>query len=1191
MSNNNNTFEKKISDEISLLFDPIFSAVQSESSLQDLFFKIGWDLDKIGDLPIAKIKEIFSRFVTHYNNIISSIDNPPASLTEFKELLKNISMLFETLSELPKIFDRTSIPYPPQWDQIAQDLISFLVINYLEEWHPVLYNTLVMLTVIRTSDDAPISNAVLESGKIIRAAQKRPILQLDQIAELLKRPINLFKKEYLPNGISNVSDAKSFSDKIFPRLATLLDSLGFSVVYGLKGYYGLDFGNDGNEIGSRMLTIFKRSDEGSSFGITLTISPEDQGNLGLVILPFGDLQFSQILDSWLFNFDLSSEIEGFAIGSDKPTLPSTLSDSGIKSTFSAIKLPSISNSEDPQPIILIGSSKSTRLEIRQLKVIGEISLNSSQQEYGLIIDIKSASLVVSAVDGDNFTKKIFSNEDLRIEFDLAIGWSNIRGLYFKGGTESEVRVPINKSFINGSVIVDSLYLSLIAGERKINIIVSTTVRLSLGPITAVVERIGLQTILSFPSSLGNLGPANVDLDFKLPDGLGIAINSQGVKGGGFIRRKEDQYAGVIDLDLRGFAVQAIAILDTNRDISFAFAIFATFEPAFQLGAGWKITKIGGFLGFNRTLSHKDIATGIQTGALDTVLFPANVIQNAPSIIDNFTRIFPSQNEQYLIGPAVRIAYGSPTFITGDVAVILEFPNPFQISLLGKITARIPFDDPIIEINLGILGSIDFTNGRAGFYGTLFNSRILNFTLSGDMAMAASWGAEKNFIFSIGGFHPRFTPPSNFPPFGAPPLRRLTVSFSNNVILQSYIALTSNTFQIGARIDARFSSGKAQISGFLGFDALIQFSPLYYIVDIAGEFVAKYKKYTLASIRFACSLEGPNPHRIKGKAVFSILWWDISVDVDARFGSEKPPIVSKIDPLPLLVDALQQNESWKANFPEWANLGVTLTESSKEITTTGDDNNNENNLLILHPLGTLTVSQKVVPLNHTLTKFGAADPIGHVRFEMTGGTIGTSNVSALPYVRDYFAPAQFSKYSNAESLSLKSFDQMDSGVQFNLSDELEIDYGDAIIPKVMEFETQVIIGKDEPLLKRENSPATNTESEVFQIASNAYQASIKNNKKIRYNMKKQPYRISLREEKSVIVDKGLSRLEKILDDIDNTIISPDSKNKLKIEFGIEYNEATAINKLYDLLNIFYEKHSNLYEKYKDELRIVSLFEVV
>ena len=223
------------------------------------------------------------------------------------------------------------------------------------------------------------------------------------------------------------------------------------------------------------------------------------------------------------------------------------------------------------------------------------------------------------------------------------------------------------------------------------------------------------------------------------------------------------------------------------------------------------------------------------------MFPDNVIRDAPSVIANFETVFPVLNGQNIFGPAIQIAYGTPSLITGDIAVILEFPNPFLLSILGKVTSKLPHkDNPMIQINVGILGALDLVNGKAEVYGSLYDSKILDFALSGDMAMAASWGSEKNFIFSIGGFNPRFDPPSNFPPFNAPPLKRLNLAFSSYVSFECYLALTSNTLQIGARVDALFKKGGATISGFVGFDALVQFNPLYYVIDVAAGFSVKFK---------------------------------------------------------------------------------------------------------------------------------------------------------------------------------------------------------------------------------------------------------------------------------------------------------------------------------------------------------------
>ena len=421
-----------------------------------------------------------------------------------------------------------------------------------------------------------------------------------------------------------------------------------------------------------------------------------------------------------------------------------------------------------------------------------------------------------------------------------------------------------------------------------------------------------------------------------------------------------------------------------------------------------------------------------------------------------------------------------------------------------------------------------------------DSKILDFTLSGDMAMAASWGADKNFIFSIGGFNPRFNPPANFPPFNAPPLKRLNVALSSHINLGCYLALTSNTLQFGARIDALFKKSGAIIKGFLGFDALVQFDPLYYIVDVAAGLSVNFKGASLC-LTFSGFIEGPNPHRIKGSVTISILWWDISVDVDETFGEQKPELIVNVDPWPVLQEALEQNDSWMTEHPTWEVMGVVTKESSGLLQQQHHEGGQ-----ILHPLGSLKVSQKVVPLNHTLTKFGSSDPKDNFRFEIVSLKLNNISPSSLVTTQDYFAPAQFTEYDNSEKLNLKSYDLMDSGVFFT-STENEVLFT-KVSHKDIIYETKLLenISNKENIrrtkIKESFSPDT-VLSQTFLLASAAYQNSLSNNNKLKYELKHRARESLLVNEKFVIVDE-------------------DEKMAEVQEFEGKLSQSVAINRLRD-----------------------------
>ena len=67
-------------------------------------------------------------------------------------------------------------------------------------------------------------------------------------------------------------------------------------------------------------------------------------------------------------------------------------------------------------------------------------------------------------------------------------------------------------------------------------------------------------------------------------------------------------------------------------------------------------------------------------------------------------------------------------------------------ILGVIRGILPDErTTILKLQVNFLGVIDFEQGRFSFDASLFDSKLLSFTLSGDMAMRLYWGANANFL--------------------------------------------------------------------------------------------------------------------------------------------------------------------------------------------------------------------------------------------------------------------------------------------------------------------------------------------------------------------------------------------------------------------------------------------------------------
>ena len=359
------------------------------------------------------------------------------------------------------------------------------------------------------------------------------------------------------------------------------------------------------------------------------------------------------------------------------------------------------------------------------------------------------------------------------------------------------------------------------------------------------------------------------------------------------------------------------------------------------------------------------------------------------------RSFPIQRDQFFIGLMAKITWGVPTLISIEFGIAIEFTSPTRIAILGVLKIVLPTEDAaILRLQVNFLGIIDFDNGYLSFDASIVNSRILTFTLEGDMALRLNWGRTKGFLMSVGGFHPSFTPPEEL---NVPRLRRLSLTiFSGNpnLVLTCYFAVTSNTVQFGARVDLRFEAGAFRVVGFLLFDVLFQFSPFHFEAHIGAGLAVKSGSATLFSIDLDFVLAGPTPWNAKGTASFSILFITIKVRFDITWGEAQQISEPSIAVLPKALEAFNLPANWVAEIP----VNRTNLVSLKELKAEGSE-------IILQSYGALKISQTVVPLDMDINKFGNNVPLDVKHFHINNFSI-SGQALAKQDVRDAFAPASF-----------------------------------------------------------------------------------------------------------------------------------------------------------------------------------------
>jgi Family of unknown function (DUF6603) len=603
-----------------------------------------------------------------------------------------------------------------------------------------------------------------------------------------------------------------------------------------------------------------------------------------------------------------------------------------------------------------------------------------------------------------------------------------------------IEIPIGKSL--GPVRLHHVLLNLdrdTAGESPRTLIgAALSFSAQIGPVLARVDRIGLKLALDFPDdpAQANLHFANLDVGFVAPVGIGLAVDTEQVKGGGFLFRDDakHQYAGVMELSLSGIiALKAIGLLSTrlpDGSRGYSLLVLITTEnrddttSLMELPMGWRLTGIGGLIAIHRTVDEEAVRAGLKNHTLESVLFPKDPIRNAPTVIATLDRVFPARRGSYLFGLIVRLGWGVPTLIRLDLALILELGKRHRFVVLGRITSILPrLDHDLLRINLDAVGIFDFDQGTVAIDAVLVDSRLLNrFPLTGAAALRARWNSPRSFALAVGGLNKGFTPPAAFPK-----LDRITVSMTTGdnpqLTCEAYFALTANTVQFGAHAQFYAAAYGFNVQGDAGFDVLIRLLPFHFLAEFHVGMQLRKGSRNLFKVRVDGALEGPIPLALRAKCTFEVLWWDVSIRVNVTLvPGARPPLPVAVDAFVQLRAALADGRSWSADLPPGQSRLVVLRESAADGT------------IRVHPLGTLAVRQSVVPLNlgRDIDKFGDSPVAGARSFRLTRVAIDGAAQSSSA-VDDDFAPAQFFEMSDDARLASPSFEPMQAGVRIGSSE--------------------------------------------------------------------------------------------------------------------------------------------------------------
>lgn len=621
--------------------------------------------------------------------------------------------------------------------------------------------------------------------------------------------------------------------------------------------------------------------------------------------------------------------------------------------------------------------------------------------------------------------KMFLKDDPTMKISTSLLYDMQNGLKIDGGAKFHLDFDISKLEI-GPVKFDKLSVDLgnLSGSfGDLGMTLGSTFALDFSCLTMSFENLGISFDINFLKPDGSLGDYDFSGSFKFPDGIGISIETPVVKGAGLISydKSEGTLFSALSLEvLKKFTVGCIIDADLGVKDGHYFSLVAlistSFSPGIPLGMGFSLNGVGGCLGLNRKYDADAVSGGVRSGVFGSVFFVDNVMNHLTEMKSAVKQFFPEKKKQFFLGVLCKICF--EPVVTCEFGLLIQAPDPTSIGIVGALKVRIG-DTDLIKINVYFFGEIDFDKGLR-FDASIVDSEIVGLKLEGDMAFRLFWGGPyKGFGLSIGGFHPAYKPEEGLK--FAPNMRRLSLSLNYDIVkikLETYLAVTSNSFQIGARLDLKVGWEKFGLIGYAGFDALFVFKPFRFSFSLEVGVAVMVGSAKLFSVDLALSVEGPAKWRVKGKAYFTVLFIPVKCKFSLAWGDSP-------------------KEERRATIAVWKDILLPeLLRDNNWITSSAEQNNDgkekdENAMLTLQPNDTFSFNQSAVPFDYSMDLCNDSLPEDYTSFRLKKVSIIADNKEfslETSCLNNDFAPSLYKELSNEERLSNPSYESVTSGFE-------------------------------------------------------------------------------------------------------------------------------------------------------------------
>ena len=572
----------------------------------------------------------------HFDSVDSYVGSQSVDAEVMKSALEELRNVREAVEDFVNINKQNA-----EID-IFDALFRVLTMNFMRLRHPLAYWVAQPLLLL---DDT------LSSGVLPTPSKAQDIAGLKaagrNILRFFEDPPSYIGSLSLPP-LQTEDDAKLYSDLIFLPLAAALGYKGMVLQKeklvprdSIEVLYGWE-----PDPASQTPVVDKLSERFLSFSFattepnspdhiqgsisgTFAIIPRDHGGPGCMMSIGGSAAVATVVDQWKLKATISSA-SAFSVLIKSDTTFSGPADAGFEFSLEHVPTPS-----DLPQVIDIGAA---RLEFGDFKIT--IGFSSAGFAFRAVAE-KSAFVVNSDSHAVLSRASNGGSEEFRVQIGAGIAYS-AGHFSIDGGSGFLVTFPVAMTLgpLQFRGVTIGLTPSSAPDQPYLDLEVSATIVLTLGCVALTVERIGLGASLSDDNGF--------DLGFKDPKGIGIAVKSPGISGGGylFFDHTSSTYAGVFDLSITDlFTVKAVGLLTTKLNDEKLFSLLLIVSVTgleIALPFGFVLTGLGGLVGIDREVNLTALEAGVKAHTLNNVLFPPDPIANGACDRERGRRGFPAE---------------------------------------------------------------------------------------------------------------------------------------------------------------------------------------------------------------------------------------------------------------------------------------------------------------------------------------------------------------------------------------------------------------------------------------------------------------------------------------------------------------------------------------------------------------------